>query len=133
LFDDPPRDLDKDIVFTYLAGWALIQSGDVERGSRLVQSFVDLREPFDEIYGLIGASIASHLMLGSTERALNTLDSFAQSPDFGMFSRLILERSPVFDPIREEPAFVALLDDYRRNAEQQRQILQAKNEDAFTQ
>ncbi len=127
LFDDPPRDLDKNFVATYLAGWALIQSGDVERGSHLLQSFLDLREPFDEIYGVIGASIGGHLMLGATERALNTLDSFAQRPDFGLFSRRMLERSSVFDPIREEPAFVALLDAYRKNAAAQRQILQATN------
>jgi hypothetical protein len=36
----------------------------------------------------------------------------------------------VFDPIREEPAFIALLDEYRENAAEQRQILQAMNKDA---
>jgi hypothetical protein len=41
-----------------------------------------------------------------------------------------LERSPLYDPIREEPAFIAFLDDYRENAAEQRKILQAMTEDA---
>jgi hypothetical protein len=36
----------------------------------------------------------------------------------------------VYDSIRDEPAFIALLDDYRKNAAEQRQILQAMNEDS---
>ncbi len=48
---------------------------------------------------------------------------------FGIRNSLILERSPVFDPIREEPAFIALLDEYRENAAEHRILLQAMNVD----
>jgi hypothetical protein len=61
---------------------------------------------------------------------LDKLEGFAQNKHRWEDSRLLLERSPVFDPIREEPAFIAFLDDYRENAAEQRKILQALNEDA---
>jgi TolB-like protein/predicted Zn-dependent protease len=133
LFDDPPRDLDKNFGATFTAGWALIQSGDVERGSHLVRSFLELQKPYDEVYGVVSASIGGQLLLENTDLALNTLDDFTQRPGRGWIYRLVLERSPMFDPIREEPAFVALMDEYRRNAEEQRQLLQAMNEGASTQ
>ena len=93
----------------------------------------NMQKPDDEVYGIVSASISGQLLLGDTELALITLGKYTQWPDFGFFGRALLERSPVYDPIREEPAFIALLDDYRNNATEQREILQAKNEDTFTQ
>ncbi len=40
-----------------------------------------------------------------------------------------LERSSTFNALREEPAFIALLDEYRENAAEQRMLLQAMNVD----
>jgi hypothetical protein len=73
-------------------------------------------------------SIAGRLVLGDTDAALDKLAGFAQNKYFWWDNRLYLERSPSYDPIREEPAFIALLDEYRENAAEQRQILQAMNE-----
>ncbi len=129
LFDDPPHDLDEDFTATYFAGVALINSGDIERGSFLVQSFLDLNDRYDEVYVVDWWSISGRLMLGNTDAALDKLERFAETKHFRMWNRLFLERSPVFDPIREEPAFIELLDEYRENAAEQRQILQAMNED----
>ncbi len=108
---------------------ALINSGDIERGSFLVQSFLDLNDRYDEVYVVDWWSISGRLMLGNTDAALDKLERFAETKHFRMWNRLFLERSPVFDPIREEPAFIELLDEYRENAAEQRQILQAMNED----
>ncbi len=129
LFDDPPHDLDKDFRATYFAGLALINSGDVDRGTYLMESFLDLRERYDAAYGVHRRSVAGYLVLGDTDGALDKLAGFAQSKYRWLENKLYLERSPLFDPIREEPAFIALLDDYRENAADQRQILQAMNED----
>ena len=115
---------------TYFVGLALIQSGDVERGSFLMQSFLDARERFDEVDFVSWPSIAGRLSLGNTDAALVKLDGFAETRYQRILSRLFLERSPLFDPIRGEPAFIALLDEYRENAAEQRQILQTMNEDA---
>ena len=133
LFDDPPYDLDKDLMATFYAGRALIQSGDVGRGAHLMQSYLNLREPYDEAYGVAAGSVAGRLMLGDTDSALSKLVGIAQDP-FGsygaMFRGFFFERSSEFDPIREEPAFIALLDEYRENVAEQRKLLQAMNEDA---
>ena len=126
----PPYDLDKNFGATYLAGRALIQSGDVDRGAHLVNSFLDLLEPYAEIYSVGSASIASRLLIGETDGAMEQLDRFVARPNSGFLTRLALEHSPVYDSIRNEPAFIALLDGFHKNAEEQRQILQAMNEDA---
>jgi TolB-like protein/cytochrome c-type biogenesis protein CcmH/NrfG len=128
LFDDPPHDLNKDRRATYFVGLALINSGDVDRGTYLMESYLDLRERYDEAYGVNRRTVAGRLVLGDTDAALDKLEGFAETKYFRMRNRLFLERSPVFDPIRDEPAFVALMDEYRRNAAEQRQILQAMNE-----
>jgi tetratricopeptide (TPR) repeat protein len=130
LFDDPPHDLDKDRRATYFAGLALINSGDVDRGTYLMESFLDLQERYDAAYGANRRSVAGRLVLGDTDAALDKLAGFAQNKYGRVWNKLYLERSPLFDPIRKEPAFIALLDEYRENAKEQRQILQSMNEDA---
>jgi len=129
LFDDPPHDLDKDFRATFFVGLALINSGDVDRGTYLMDSYLGLREQLDEAFGVHRVSVAGHLILGDTDAALDKLAGIAQNKyGGGVRNKLYLERSPVFDTIREEPVFIALLDEYRENAAKQRQILQAMNE-----
>ena len=102
----------------------------IARGSHLIQSFLDLREPFDEAYAAGWTSIAGRLLLGDTDGALDKVDGLAQSKYLSENNRFVLERSSLFDPLRGEPAFIALLDEYRENAERQRQMLQAMNADS---
>jgi tetratricopeptide (TPR) repeat protein len=129
LFDDPPHDLDEDFAATYFAGVALINSGDIERGSFLMQSFLDLNDRYDETYFVNWWSVSGRLLLGNTDAALDKLEGFAETKYSRTRNNLFLERSPVFDPLREEPAFIALLDEYRENAAEQRILLQAMNVD----
>jgi len=129
LFDDPPRDLDKDFRATYFTALALINSGDVERGSFLMQSFLDLQERYDDTYRVGRSSIGGRLLLGDIDAALEKLEGFSQSKYRREWNRMFLERSSTFDPLREEPAFIALLDEYRENAAEQRILLQAMNVD----
>jgi len=129
LFDDPPHDLDKEFRATYFTALALINSGDVDRGSYLMRSFLELRERYKETYGGHRRLVGGRLALGDTDGALAELADFAQNKYFWGDNGLLLERNSVYDPIRNEPAFIALLDDYRENAEEQRKILQAMNDD----
>jgi len=133
LFDDPPRDLDVKRRVTYYAAIALIQSGDNKRGSYLMQSFLELEERYQEPYGMTRYSIAARLMLGDIDGALEKLPGLAQNRYYGYLDRLDVERSSVFDPIRNEPVFIALLDEYRETAAGQRQIMHAMNEDTSEQ
>jgi len=128
LFDDPPGKLDLDLRTTYYVGIALFQSGDVERGRYLIQYYLDKAESVETFYGVFLRSVVAHLLLGDTDGALNKLEGYSRNKYSGRLDQLELERNSVFDPIRNEPAFIALLDEYRENAAKQRQIMQAMNE-----
>jgi len=125
LMDDPPHDLEKEPVGMMFVGLALLQSGDVERGSYLLQKYTDWRLPRDEAYGVSRSTIAVKLALGETDDAREMLPEFEKNRYYWEFNRTLLERSHLFDPLREEPAFVAMLESYRTEAEEQRTILQA--------
>jgi hypothetical protein len=43
----------------------------------------------------------------------------------GVYQQTVLKHSKLFDPIRNEPEFIALLDEYRKNAAEQRRLVQA--------
>jgi hypothetical protein len=40
----------------------------------------------------------------------------------------MFKHSSLFDPIRDEPEFIELLDEYRKNAAEQRRLLQEMDE-----
>ncbi len=130
LFDDPPRDLDKDFRATHFVGVALLQSGDTDRGSYLIESLDEIGAQYREAYWTPRSSIAGRSLLGDRDGALQRLADFAKSPHRSFYNRLFLERDSLYDPLREEPAFIALLDEYRKNGEQQRQILEATSQDS---
>jgi len=125
LFDDPPHDLERDSVATFFVGLALTQSGDVERGSRLLQSYVDEQSRYDDVYGVNRSSIGGRLALGDVDGAGERLPGFEKIRYYWELNRMLLERSHLYDALREEPAFVAMLESYRAEAEEQRTILQA--------
>jgi len=130
LFDDPPHDLLKSVSATYHVARAMIESGDVERGMHLMRDLSDLREPYDEGYGVIYSSVAARLLLGDTDGALTKLAGLSQNKYYRYDIKTILEHNSVFDAIRDEPAFIALLDEYRVNAKEQRLLMQAMNDDS---
>jgi TolB-like protein/Flp pilus assembly protein TadD len=125
LLDDPPHDLEKDPVGMMFVGLALLQSGDVERGSYLLRKYLDYRSPRDEAYAVSRSSIAVHLALGDLDEARGMLAEFDTNRYYWSFNRTLLEHSPLFDPLREDPDFVDMLDNYREEATEQRTILQA--------
>jgi hypothetical protein len=106
-------------------GLALLQSGDVERGSHLLQKYLDWRSPRDAAYGVSRSTIAVKLALGDLDGAREILPTFEEFRYYWEFNRILLERSHLFDPLREDPAFIAMLEDYSAEAEEQRTILQA--------
>ena len=58
---------------------------------------------------------------------MQALDEFFKRPFDSEFNAMIFQRSSVFDVIRDEPVFIALMQEYERNAAEQRQLLQAMN------
>ena len=129
LFDDPPHVLNANDTGAYYAGIALMQSGDVERGLQLIQIVLDREESREAFYGVRLRSVVAQLLLGDTDGALGKLEDHSRNKYSGYLEQIDLERNSVYDPIRNEPAFIALLGEYRDNAAKQRQIMQAMNED----
>jgi len=127
LFDEPPRDMDKNLFATFLAGWALTQSGDIQRGSELLTVLLKENLRYEEAYGARLFSVSIRMGLDDTEGALQQLAEIVASPHSGLYDRLIFERSSLYEPIRNEPAYIALLEYYKTNAEQQRQLLEEMN------
>jgi hypothetical protein len=113
---------------TYFAGIALSHSGDVERGQGLLRWLRVDSEPFLEIYGSSRSTVNLRLELGDREGALQALNEFTERKFDSEFNVVAFERDPTFDAIRDEPAFIALMQDYEHNAAEQRQLLQAMNE-----
>jgi TolB-like protein/Flp pilus assembly protein TadD len=128
LFDDPPRNFYKDFWGTYFVGRLLMKSGDVERGTLLLRAIIDEQDRFDEAYDFAHrVSVEARLLLGDIEGAMAKLSVLAS--DLPGFNDLILfEHDSVFNPIRNEPAFVALLEKRRADVAAQQQLLQATND-----
>ncbi len=127
LFDDPPTDLEKSAMATYFAGVGHAHGGDAERGRELLDWLAADSERFVKVYGADRNMVDLRLELGDRDGALQALDDFSAHKFDSEYNAMLLQRDPTFDAIREEPAFVALMQDYDRNAAEQRQRLQALN------
>jgi TolB-like protein len=127
LLDDPPEGLDKDLLATFMTGWALLQSGDTKRGTQLIESHIELMRRYEEAYSVGWPSVAAPLLLGDRDAALVKLRAFAPDKYRSNDAHIIMEHSALFEPIRDEPEFIAVLEDYRRNAAEQRALLETMN------
>ena len=71
-------------------------------------------------------SILGRLALGETDAPLEEirqLDAIDKWWNAGFISQLMFRYSSLYDPIREEPEFIELLDMYDKNAAEQRKQL----------
>ena len=135
LFDDPPYDLQKNWFATFYVGLALIQSGDIDRGGHLLKAYLEIQDQEDEALGPNWRSVAARLALGEKEAAMSKFRELArvnkwfwlgtgQFAMYGILSQVMLKHSAIFDPIRNEPEFIELLELYETNAAEQRRLLQ---------
>jgi tetratricopeptide (TPR) repeat protein len=127
LFDEPPHDLDKNLIGLYFAGRTLMMSGQTERGTLLIEEFVRLAARYDEAYGMNWSTIAAHLLLDDRDAALDAVAEYRGRNGGSFFAQMIFRNDRVFDPIRNEPAFVELLKSFDTQATEQRQLLLASN------
>jgi hypothetical protein len=111
---------------TFYVGLALIQSGDIERGVHLLRAYSEGRDPIDEALWPNWRSVAAQLALGEREVAMSKFRELMRVQKWawpGIVSQTMIKHSAVFDPIRDEPEFIELLDFYERNATEQRRLL----------
>ena len=127
LFDDPPYDVQRNSVATFYVGLALIQSGDIDRGTHLLKAFLEEQDPRDEARGPNEYSVIARLALGEKEAAMSKFREFARDNKWswpGVVTQSMVKHSVIFDPIRNEPEFIELLDFYETNAAEQRRLLE---------
>jgi len=79
----------QDEIASEVVALALINSGDIERGSFLMQSFLDLQERYDETYRVGWSSIADRLLLGDIDAALDKLEGFSQTKYGREWNRIV--------------------------------------------
>ncbi|MGI9200302.1 MAG: tetratricopeptide repeat protein [Woeseiaceae bacterium] len=129
LFDEPPHSFDRSWLGVYYVGMAFINNGDRERGAMFLQAGQDRRDQFEEAYNFVALpGIESRLALGDPDAALRRLNGFSADMFNDEHNHNLLKHDAIFDPIREDPAFIALLEQYERNAAEQRRLIQAANE-----
>ena len=129
LFADPPYDLEKDPYALYGTGFALLQHGDFARGEPLMRAYLEYQDKQDVPYYVFPWSISGRLALGEREAALEKFREFAAAKwgHAGVTPQTLFRYSSLYDPIRNEPEFIALLDLYERNAAEQRRLLKEAN------
>ena len=130
LFDDPPHDLGRSWLGAFYVGMALVNNGDSERGAALLRAGQDRRDKFEDAYDrAFLASVLSRLLLGDRDDALQRLQLYSQGTRNPLSEYTTLLNDPTFAPIRDEPAFITLLERYEESAAEQRQLVQAMNAD----
>ena len=127
LFDDPPHDFDNFEWSTHFSAVALLQSGDIDRGTVLMKAFLKEADRDEEVYPVNWSSITGRLALGDIDAAMTKLKQFRPTMYHmvGVHFVDMFKHSKAYDPIRNEPEFIALLDEYRKNAAEQRLLVQA--------
>jgi tetratricopeptide (TPR) repeat protein len=126
LFADPPYDLGKDKWALYASGLAFLQDGDVASGEPLMRAYLEIQDREDHVYHQVFPfSISGRLAIGEREAALEKFREFAilKWVWAGNTTQLMFRYSSLYDPIRDEPEFIALLDLYEQNAAEQRRLL----------
>jgi TolB-like protein len=125
LFIDPPRDLDKTWWGTYATGLALLENGDIQRGAPLIKAHLDEQDKQERTWLVVPASITGRLALGETEAAMEKFRKYAAAKWywFDPGEHILFRHSRLYDPIRDEPEFIELLDMYDKNAAEQRKLI----------
>jgi TolB-like protein/Tfp pilus assembly protein PilF len=126
LFDDPPNDFHASDLGLYFAGLALLQRGDIDRGTFLMKTYLEDQDRGDEAYAVRWRSVTGRLALGEAEAAMAKLREKRRTMYLYtlVFDNVMFKHSKLYDPIRHEPEFIALLDEYRKNAAEQRRLVQ---------
>ena len=93
-------------------------------------AYLELQDKVDNAYHVVYPwSISGRLALGEREAALEKFREFAVAkwPWAGVTPQSMFRYSSLYDPIRSEPEFIALLEVYEQNAAEQRRLLKEDN------
>lgn len=128
--EPPPSTLRPSEVDTYYPiALALLLQGDIERGEPLMRACLDAEDKYYASYKLVRLrAIDGRLALGEREAALEKFRRFAElkwiwnGGNFAVVRKF--QHSSLYDPIRDEPEFIALINLYEKNAAEQRRLIE---------
>lgn len=134
VFSEPPPNIlrPSEVGIYYPSALALLRSGDTERGEPLMRACLDAEDKYYAAYKLVRLrAIEGRLALGERDAAMEQFRRFAELKwiwNGGQFTtRRKFQHSSLYDPIRDEPEFIALLDLYEKNAAEQRRLVEKAN------
>ena len=130
LFEEPPSNTLEYGGITVAAGWVLLRHGDERRGEPLLRRGLQQMGQRQQAGVFIDPlNLIVYQILGETEMALETIRAIQAGSLFhrasGLDYQVIFRYSSLFESLRRQPEFVALLDEYDRNAGEQRALLKA--------
>ena len=125
LFDDPPANVADDLEMTFLVGRALVQSGQTERGFRLLDAWSIGTEKLEAVIGFSTESIEIDLLRGDKQAALVKLQARDSMKYDWIFDRFFFARDSLWQTLADEPQFIELVEHLDQHAAEQRVILQA--------
>ena len=128
LLDDPPAGTADDLRMTHLVGRALVQSGDTERGYRLLDAWSVDNERWEAATGISTNSIEIDLLRDDKQAALEKLrarDSIKYDYAFNQFisARFYFASDSLWQTLADEPQFIELVEYLDQHAAEQRAIL----------
>ena len=128
LFDDPPANTADDPYMTHLIGRVLVQSGDAERGFRLLDAWSNDTEKLEAVIGFSTNSIEIDLLRGDKQAALVKLRARNSMKYDDPFDRFYFARDGLWQTLADEPQFIDLVEHLDQHAAEQRVILQPMEE-----
>jgi tetratricopeptide (TPR) repeat protein len=129
LFTDPPTQPLKNPLALYGTALALLRDGDKEKAEPLVRAMLEFIDSSKE-GGFYTSPMVANLLLaqGETDAALESFRQYVANNKFyisGNGAQFLYRHSSLYDPIRNEPEFIELLEEWEVNAAEHREKLQA--------
>ena len=123
LFDDSPANIADDLEMTFFVGRALVQSGQTERGFRLLDAWSIDTVKLEAVIGLSTESIEIDLLRGDKQAALVKLQARDSMKYDDAFDRFYFARDSLWQTLADEPQFIELVEHLNQHAAEQRAIL----------
>jgi hypothetical protein len=125
LFAATPKNVASDLSMAFLVSRALVEGGDNERGSRILNLWSDEVTSYEDVYGVTAASVELDLLLGDTKAALAKLKKLEPRKFEGAFDRTYIIRDKLWQEIADEPQLLDLIDELEQHVAEQQSVLQA--------
>lgn len=123
LFEDNPEWRFDERFGRVAIGSMMIAAGDTNRGRMLLRRTVERSDETVEVFGPWLLGVRASNGLGDKEGALRRLRAYAEQPYSPVLWPIRIRNAPEFEFLQDEPEFIELIQDFEKNAAEQRKIL----------